>query len=369
VHIDLEHRLKAGDETPLVEFYLQMFPEVFADSVEAMKLIGAEYLWGWRRQSGITKQEYLRRFAHFGAELEQHLTLVWDCEKCSARQTIVDEAAETLICSGCGSSLRVRARITREKSPAATAQPLPKNPSWPVIPGFEILDELGRGGMGVVFRATQERLNRTIALKMIRDGALARDSELHRFQREAETAAHLQHPAIVAVYEVGDHNGLPFFAMELVQGGSLEKRLGGKPQPARSCAELVEKLAQAVHYAHQKEIIHRDLKPANVLLTAEGLPKITDFGLAKFLDPNESNQSEVVLGTASYMSPEQADPKKHKVGSATDVYALGAILYESLTGRPPFRGSTRRTAEGASGPRNDLFEVPGERPRQALCLG
>ncbi len=207
------------------------------------------------------------------------------------------------------------------------------------VPGYYILGELGRGGMGVVYQARQAGLNRLVALKMVLVGRHAGEQELARFRGEAEAVARLQHPHIVQIYEVGEHDGLPFFALELCPGGSLAAKLDGKPWAATRAAELTETLARAVHAAHQARLVHRDLKPANVLLAADGTPKVTDFGLAKHLDQAGQTRSGVVMGTPEYMAPEQAEGKKD-VGPAADVYALGAILYELLTGRPPFRGET-----------------------------
>jgi WD40 repeat protein len=209
------------------------------------------------------------------------------------------------------------------------------------IAGCEILGELGRGSMGVVYQARQDILKRTVALKMILVGQLAGPEQLARFRLEAEAVARLQHPHIVQIYEVGEHNGLPYCLLEYVDGGSLAQKLAGVPQPATETAEMVRTLALAVHTAHQHGIIHRDLKPANILLTADGEPKIADFGLAKQLDDDLGyTQTGVAVGTPSYMAVEQAEGRIKDIGPATDVYALGAILYEMLTGRPPFRGAT-----------------------------
>jgi serine/threonine protein kinase len=211
----------------------------------------------------------------------------------------------------------------------------------PVVPGYEVLEELGRGGMGVVYKAQQVSLNRPVALKMIRDSALASPEQLTRLRTEANAAARLQHPHIVQIYDLYQHNGLPFYAMEYVPGGTLAQGLQRQPQPPRRAAELVEKLARAVHYAHQQGIIHRDLKPANVLIAPDGTPKISDFGLAKQLDARSGmTPSSAIVGTPSYMAPEQASGKSKDIGPATDVYALGALLYEALTGRPPFEGES-----------------------------
>jgi eukaryotic-like serine/threonine-protein kinase len=246
------------------------------------------------------------------------------------------------------------------------------------VPGYEIQSELGRGGMGVVYLARQLDLNRPVALKMILSGEHAGIAERLRFRREAEAVAALQHPNIVQIFEVGESHGRPYLAFEFVDGGSLASYLDGQPWPAKPAADLVEALARAVHFAHTRGIVHRDLKPANVLLgnsevgqrisekkakgddplfrvpsTALRVPKITDFGLAKRVDPTSSWSDEsartgpaaqtrtgAVVGTPSYLAPEQAAGKNRQVGPHTDTYALGAILYELLTGRPPFRGET-----------------------------
>ena len=211
----------------------------------------------------------------------------------------------------------------------------------PHFPGYEVRELLGRGGMGIVYRAWHRRLNRHVALKMLLAGAYARPEERERFLREAEAVAGLRHPNIVQVYDVGDLDGRPYFTMEFVEGGSLAQRLAGTPMPAGEAAALVATLAEAVQAAHDGGIVHRDLKPANVLLTADGTPKVTDFGLARRLDGGAGlTQSGAPLGTPSYMAPEQAQGKSDTVGPAADVYALGAILYEMLTGRPPFRAET-----------------------------
>jgi serine/threonine protein kinase/predicted Zn-dependent protease len=211
---------------------------------------------------------------------------------------------------------------------------------FPEVAGYEILSILGHGGMGVVYKARQKRLSREVALKMIRAGSLAKPEDLARFRVEAEAIAQLRHPNILQIHDIGEIGGLPYVALELLEGGSLDDRLGATPQPARESAELVATLAWAVHAAHQTGIVHRDLKPANILFTRDGVPKVTDFGLAKRLEQVGHTQTGQVLGSPSYIPPEQARGRSKEVGPAADVYALGAILYEMLTGRPPFKGPT-----------------------------
>jgi aminoglycoside phosphotransferase (APT) family kinase protein len=211
----------------------------------------------------------------------------------------------------------------------------------PRITGYEVEAVLGQGGVGVVFRARNLRLGRPVALKMLRAGAYAGPTELARFQREAETVASLSHPNIVQIYEVGDHEGQPYFTMEFVDGGNLAQKLTATPPPVRWAAELVASLAEAVAVANGVGIVHRDLKPANILLTADGTPKISDFGLARRLEgENALTWTGTAVGTPSYMAPEQASGTAGPVGPSADVYGLGAVLYELLTGRPPFRGGT-----------------------------
>jgi serine/threonine protein kinase/tetratricopeptide (TPR) repeat protein len=213
----------------------------------------------------------------------------------------------------------------------ASGQPKPE------VPGYEILGVLGRGGMGVVYKARQIGLNRLVALKMVLAGAHAGAQQLGRFQVEAEAVARLDHPNIVQIYEVGKHEGLPYFSLEFVSGGCLADAIAGKLRPPKEVAALVEHLALAMAVAHRHGVIHRDLKPANVLLTLEGTPKITDFGLAKTVESESGlTNSGALMGTPAYMSPEQAWGETHTIGPPSDLYSLGAILYELLTGRPPF---------------------------------
>jgi hypothetical protein len=245
-------------------------------------------------------------------------------------------------------------------------------PAVPLLAGYEILGVLGRGGMGVVYKARQIALNRLVAIKMVLAGANATRHELARFRTEAEAGARLQHANIVQIHAVGDHAGCPYLVLELVEGGSLAQSLGGLPLPARRAAELIHTLALAVEHAHQHGIVHRDLKPGNVLMDGTTL-KIADFGLAKRLDVDYGQtQTGAVVGSPSYMAPEQAEGRTHAIGPAVDIYALGAMLYEMLTGRPPFVAeSMLETLEqvkhmDAVPPRRLQPKLP--RDLEAICL-
>jgi serine/threonine-protein kinase len=211
----------------------------------------------------------------------------------------------------------------------------------PRIPGYEVLEEVGRGGMGVVYRARHVCLDRPVALKMLLIGAYASRESRERFLREARIGAGLRHPNIVQVHDMGEQDGLPYFTMEFVEGGDMARKLAGMPQPPRQAAALLATLADAVQAAHRSGIVHRDLKPSNILLTLDGTPKICDLGLARRLDGEAGlTWTGTAVGTPSYMAPEQVEATPEALGPAVDIHALGAILYELLTGRPPFRAAT-----------------------------
>ena len=240
--------------------------------------------------------------------------------------------------------------------PQETCLPVLESTVWPLgssllttvfgrtefVAGFEILSELGHGGMGIVYKARHVRLKRLVALKVIRYGRHRNREDLARFQVEAEVAARLNHPNIVRIYDFGTASDVPFVALELLEGGTLKDRLAGEPQPLRETAQLLATLARAVHAAHVAGVLHRDIKPSNILFDTDGTPKIADFGLAKRMDVDEGETiTGQVIGTPSYMAPEQAQGWARQIGRAADVYSLGAILYEMLTGRPPIKGETQ----------------------------
>ncbi len=269
-------------------------------------------------------------------------------------QILDSEATPEDVCRSCPELLpQVRARLHRLRAlegdvevlfPSTTPGSAPlAGPvaGLPRVPGYEVRAVLGRGGVGVVYRAWQVRLQRDVALKMLLAGPYAQVHERERFLREVEAVAGLRHPNIVSLYDAGEVDGRPYFTMELVEGGSLAQKIAGKPQPAAMAAALVAAVADAVQLAHQSGIIHRDLKPGNILLTTDGTPKVSDFGLARRLESGVAlTVSGVPVGTPSYMAPEQARGQKDAIGTPADIYALGAILYETLTGRPPFEGET-----------------------------
>jgi serine/threonine protein kinase len=285
---------------PAIEDYLRGVPAASRASV-LRELLRLDLAYRGRQDEKPTLEEYRRRFP-------EDADLLWS--------------------------------VFRETPTAADAPP-PDPAAEPTIPGYEILGRLAPGGMGVVYRARQVALNRTVALKMILSGAHAGPQERARFRVEAEAIASLSHPNIIPIYDCGECDGMPYLAMEFAGGGSLAQRLAGRPLPPSEPAALVETLARAVQFVHERGIIHRDLKPANVLLTDRGVPKLADFGLAKRLDRDQGlTRTHAVLGTASYMAPEQAAGDTHALGPAADIYALGAILYEILTGRPPFLAAT-----------------------------
>ncbi|MBI2809127.1 MAG: protein kinase [Planctomycetes bacterium] len=249
----------------------------------------------------------------------------------------------------------------------------PPRPMLPTIPGYEITEELGKGGMGVVYKARHEKLQRWVALKMIRNWSLASAEEQARFRVEAQAIAQLQHPHIVQIFEIGDWQGMPFLSLEFIEGGTLESKLKGQPMAPLEAAMLMRRIVEPIAFAHREGILHRDLKPANILLTANGEPKIGDFGLAKKIDSGAGlTHTDAVLGTPCYMAPEQAQRRNRTIGPTADLYALGVILYQMLTGRPPFLGESaletlRQVLEDEPvPPRRLLPRVP--RDLETICL-
>jgi tetratricopeptide (TPR) repeat protein len=320
--LDQWRRWHAGERVP-AESYLERFPQVAATPEAALELIYGEMRVREELGERPLTEAYLARFPHWAERLRQHLELHHDL---AARST------DTL------PPVEMSDRTTLRTEPGEMARPVPGQPT---IPGYEILEVLGRGGMGVVYKARHTALRRLVALKMGLSGDLAGQEELARFRTEAEALARLKHPNIVVVYEVAEYQGRPYLSMEFVEGGTLQARLRDSLPEPRVAATLLETLARAMHAAHGCHIVHRDLKPANVLLTADGTPKITDFGLAKRLDVDVGRtHTYAIMGTASYMAPEQAAGGAASVTPLADVYALGAILYACLTGRPPFKAAT-----------------------------
>jgi serine/threonine protein kinase/tetratricopeptide (TPR) repeat protein len=364
-----EAEWQAG-QRPSIEALCASLPEPDR-SVLLCDLLALEVRYRRRNGDTPTWEEYQQRFP---AEAPNVLDLFIDTEPDGNTNAVTLGPSEPL-----AAPPGDQTQLSQTGAPPAVVPTRPK-----AVAGYEILEELGRGGMGVVYKARQLSLSRIVALKMIRAGDHAAPRELARFRTEAEAVARLQHPNIVQIYEIGEHKGEPFFSLEFVGGGSLSRLIHATPQPPRAAAELIETLARAVHVAHEAGIIHRDLKPANILLQEEQTtkdtkhtkeeknhgetprastaepqpspssslrdssvfrgfptPKITDFGLAKRLDSQDGQtQSGEVMGTPSYMSPEQAQGNVRELGPAADIYALGAILYELLTGRPPFKGET-----------------------------
>jgi WD40 repeat protein len=287
------------------------------------------------------------------------------------------QAAETQATAGNARAERTLEPVahgaTATSADARVGDGLPRGTAVRYFGDYEIDAELGRGGMGVVYRARQVSLNRPVALKMLRAGVLAGDAELQRFQNEAEAVALLDHPGIVPVYEVGQHDGQRYFSMKLIPGGNLADLLESSRDDSRTAAALLAEAAEAVHYAHMRGILHRDLKPANILVDDQGRPHVTDFGLAKRLDLDvELTQSGAVMGTPGYMSPEQANGRRGTITTATDVYGLGAVLYALLTGKAPFSGEsvvdtlTRVKEQPPEPPRKHNPKLP--RDLDVICL-
>ena len=302
------------EQPPSIEAYLEEWGAAHREDL-LHALLEVEFEYRSRSEATIQLKEYEQRFP-------QYSNVVGDVFAKRLPDTLLIKGGEE------PTSTEIGTRSQTKDEPRAN------------VAGYELLHELGRGGMGVVYKARQVRLNRLVALKMIRSGELAGTEEIQRFHSEAEAAAQLDHPGIVPVFEVGEDNGQCFFSMGLVAGEGLDTRLKDGPLAPRDAAELMCSIARAVQYAHEQKIVHRDLKPANVLMDADGNPRITDFGLAKRVDADSGmTATGQVMGTPSYMPPEQAAGRIEKIGPQSDVYSLGAILYAVLTGRPPFQAA------------------------------
>jgi len=322
LRVDQSERFRIG-QWVRVETYFEAFPAVRDDPEGAVDLIFAEYLLREQKGEPPAPEEYLERFPNHAEELKLQIEL--------------HRAMETHSELAPGPAGRT-ATFFDPRALQSGGGP----DGLPEIPGYEVLGVLGRGGMGVVYRAWQKELSRLVALKMVHAGGQASPALRARFRVEAEAVARLQHPNIVQIHGVSRHGGALVLVLELVEGRSLAQQIAGTPQPAQWAAELVETVARAIHAAHQQGVVHRDLTPANVLLTVDDRPKITDFGLAKLIIGGGDLRSQTgeLLGTPSYMAPEQAASRHEAIGVATDVYALGAILYELFSGRPPFKAES-----------------------------
>jgi WD40 repeat protein/serine/threonine protein kinase len=363
--------IEHGGARPVIEAYMDAAAEPEPAAL-LRELLALELHYRRQRGERPTVDEYRSRFREHGPLIDALLGA--NARTGSAPATQASNPAAAMAIPAPDSQVDPGDTLESPPSPRQKKGPTGATGAadWPTIPGYEILDELGHGAMGVVYKARQFKPPRLVALKMVLSGAHASEQELARFVAEAEAVARLQHPNIVQVHEVGEHNGQPFFSMEHCPGGSLAQKLNGTPLPAAQAARLVEVLAHALHAAHQTHVIHRDLKPANVLLVPSERPeavmlgaapgpvqrfepKVTDFGLAKRLDVEggAATQSGAIIGTPSYMAPEQARGSMKEIGPPTDVYALGAVLYECLTGRPPFKAAT---------PVDTILEVLGDEP-------
>jgi formylglycine-generating enzyme required for sulfatase activity len=330
VEADQERRWAAGDRVTIEE-YLQRYPQLRDQPQALVGLLFHEFRLRQRAGEQPQMGEFAARFPEMAGRLCDLLDLNASLAMASEQRTLPPSAVP----QATGPLKAVPVTVAPRSVTAAST-----GGALPAVPGYTVLGVLGRGGMGVVYKAQQTALRRVVALKMILHGDHIGESERRRFQSEAEAIAQLQHPHIVQVHEVGEHNGLPFFSMEFCSGGSLEDQLDGTPWEPQRAAALMQTLAGAVQAAHRAGLVHRDLKPGNVLLTADGTPKVTDFGLVKRLNVEPQTHTGAVVGTPSYMAPEQAGGSSREIGPAADVYALGAILYELLTGRPPFKAAT-----------------------------
>ncbi|MGL4424175.1 MAG: serine/threonine-protein kinase [Gemmataceae bacterium] len=312
LRVDQMQRWRYGEDV-LAEWYLDQYPRLTEDPEHVLMLLYGEVLSRIERGEQPTLASFLQRFPQY-AEL---LALQWE----------VHHAVEA---GNPGDTI-------------TTAAPRRDAIIGPTIPNYEIDGELGRGAVGIVYRARQMPLNRIVALKVVIEGQLARPEKLVRFLEEARSTARLKHPNIVGIHDFGSLPSGPYMALEWVPGGTLAERLKKGPMMPAPAANLLNIIAEAVGHAHTHNVVHRDLKPANILLTETGEPKVADFGLAKHLElGGGATLTGIPVGTALYMAPEQAAGRHRTIGPTADVYSLGAILYEMLTGRPPLSGGTIR---------------------------
>jgi tRNA A-37 threonylcarbamoyl transferase component Bud32 len=341
------------DSRPRIEDYLRELPEPHRPAALPI-LLALELRWRQHRGEEPSTTEYQMLFPEASALIDAVFADMGILERTLTEPAVPVEqrtgawlppnAPPSPASDRCPTAVRTRSKQQSNTPDAARSGAASGAEPLPQVPGYEVIAPLGQGGMGVVYKARDVQLNRFVALKMIRhDRDLGLDSTRKEyFLAEARAVAQFQHPNLVQIYEIGELDGQPYFSLEFLDGGNLSQKLGGTPQPADEAAELVETLARAVDYAHQKGIIHRDLKPANILLTSDGTPKVADFGLAKQMDQQAGPDEEGgILGTPSYMAPEQARGDSSQVGPLSDIYSLGAILYEMLTGRPPFKAADK----------------------------
>ncbi len=349
---DQSERWQRG-EPVRVEHYLAQHPTLAGDTDALLDLVHAEMRHRLESGERPSVEEYLLRFPQH-AELLRH---VWPQLGRLHPQMQADSSA---------------ANTTAVEEPATSSDLAPLLPTF-AVPGFELHEKLGEGGMGIVYRARDLRLDQPRALKVIRTGPFAGKEAHARFNREAKAVARLDHSGVVRIHALSQHEETLYICMDYLEGGSLQMRLRQGRLEIRAAADLVRQLALAVQHAHDHRVLHRDLKPANVLLTADGAPKVTDFGLAKLLDTDDDlTHSGAVMGTPAYMAPEQADGRQSDIREWTDIWSLGVILYECLTGRAPFKGQSRsetlqRVKTQAPAPPRELrAEIPAE--LEVICL-